>query len=199
MTTATMERLWTMLAASNGSILNRAKFADPIGVSPQTIARYIDILESTFMVRVLRPYFQNTKKRLVRSPRIYLRDTGLLHTLLRLRSWDELFGHPAIGASWEAYALEQILGLLPEWKASFYRSSGGAEIDLVLERGSRTVAVEFKSTSSPRVTKGFYLAADDIQAVERYIVSPLEAPDLIPFGGGAILCRPENVVERLMG
>ncbi|MDA3950647.1 MAG: ATP-binding protein [Spirochaeta sp.] len=197
--TATMERLWTMLAASNGSTLNRARFADPIGVSPQTVARYIDILESTFMVRVLRPFFRNTKKRLVRTPKIYLRDSGLLHTLLRVRTWDELYGHPAIGASWEAYALEQILGSLPGWNASFYRSTGGAEIDLVLDRGTRTVAVEFKATSSPRVTKGFYLAADDIQANERYIVAPLAVPDLIPFGGGAILCRPENVVERLAG
>jgi predicted AAA+ superfamily ATPase len=196
-TTPMMERLWMMLAASNGSVLNRAKFADPIGVSPQTIARYIDILESTFMIRVLRPWFRNTKKRLVRSPKIYVRDSGILHALLRLRTRDELFGHPAIGPSWEGYALEQILNLLPDWNASFYRSSGGAEIDLVLERGMHTVAVEFKATSSPRVTKGFYLAADEIGATERYIVAPLEQPDLIPFGNGAFLCRPENVVERL--
>jgi len=163
----------------------------------RTITRCIDILESTFMVRLLRPFFRNTKKRLVRSPKIYLRDSGLLHTLLGLRSWDALFGHPAIGASWEAYALEQILGVLQEWKGSFYRSSGGAEIDLVLERGGQTVAVEFKSTGSPRVSKGFYQAADDIQADERYIVAPLSQPELIPYGHGAVLCRPESLIRRL--
>lgn len=132
--------------------------------------------------------FRNTKKRLVRSPKIYLRDSGILHALLRLRSRDELFGHPAIGPSRETYALEQILNRLPDWSASFYRSSGGAEIDLVLERGTRTVAVEFKATSSPRETKGFYLAAREINGDERYIVAPLEQPDLIPYGDGALLC-----------
>jgi len=192
-----LERFWTMVAASNGSLLNKAKFADPIGVSPQTITRYIDILEATFMARLLRPFFSNTKKRLVRSPKIYLRDSGLLHTLLGLRSWDALFGHPAIGASWEAYAIEQILGVLSEWQGSFYRSSGGAEIDLVLQRGGHTVAVELKSTRSPRVSKGFYQAADDIRADERYIVAPLPKPELVPYGNGAVLCRPESLIRRL--
>lgn len=188
---AALSRFWTMVAASNGSVLNKAKFADPIGVSPQTITRYIDILESTFMVQLLRPFFHNTKKRLVRSPKIYLRDSGLLHTLLGLRSRDELFGHPAIGASWEAYALQQILGVLEQWEGRFYRSSGGAAIDLVLRRGKRTVAVEFKSNSSPHVSKGFY------QADERYIVAPLPQPELIPYGHGALLCRPESLIQRL--
>jgi len=163
----------------------------------RTITWYIDILESTFMVRLLRPYFRNTKKRLVRSPKIYLRDSGLLHTLLGLHSWDALFGHPAIGASLETYALEQILGVLPEWQGSFYRSSGGAEIDLVLQRGGHTVAVELKSTRSPRVSKGFYMAAEDIRADERYIVAPLAQPELIPYGHGAVLCRPESLIRQL--
>jgi uncharacterized protein len=196
---AALGRLWTMVAASNGSLLNKAKFAEPIGVSPQTITRYIDILESTLMGRLLRPFFHNTKKRLVRSPKMYVRDSGLVHALLGLRSWDELFGHPAIGASWEAYALEQILSVLREWEGSFYRSSGGAEIDLVLQRGKRTVAVEFKSNSSPRVSKGFYQAAEDIQADERYIVAPLSQPELIPYGHGTVLCRPESLIQQLSG
>jgi uncharacterized protein len=192
-----LERLWTMVAASNATLLNRAKLADPVGVSPQTIARYIDVLESTFMIRLLRPFSHNTKKRLVRSPKIYLRDTGLLHTLLGVRTWDELYGHPAIGGSWEAYSVEQIVSSAPEWRPSFYRTSAGAEVDLVLQSAGRTIAVECKSTQSPRVTRGFYQGAEDIRANERYIVAPLARRELIPFGRDTYLCRPDDLIDRL--
>ena len=197
LTRSALERLWTMVAASNGTILNRAKLADPVGVSPQTISRYLDILESTFMIRLLRPFFANTKKRLVRSPKVYLRDSGLLHALLGIRTWNELYGHPAIGASWEAYAVEQILGSAPEWQASFYRTSAGAEVDLVLQRAGRTVAVEFRAAQAPRVTRGFYQAAQDIGATERFVVAPLARREIIPFGSGTYLCRPEDLMARL--
>lgn len=196
-TRSSLERFWTMVAASNATIVNRAKLADPVGVSPQTISRYLDILESTFMIRLLRPFFPNTRKRLVRSPKVYLRDSGVLHSLLGIRTWDELYGHPAIGASWEAYAVEQIVSSASEWKPSFYRTSAGAEIDLVLQRAARTVAVEFKPTQSPRVIRGFYQAVEDIGATERYIVAPLARRELIPFGRQTYLCRPEDLIARL--
>jgi predicted AAA+ superfamily ATPase len=191
LTTSAVSRLWQMLASGSGSLLNRTKLADPVGVSPQTIARYIDILEATFMIGVLRPRLPNTKKRLVRAPKLYVRDTGLLHALLGIETFNNLYGHMAIGASWESYVVEQLRAGLPDWNASFYRTSGGAEIDLVLERGGRRIAVEAKSSSAPRVSRGFYEAAEDIGATDRFVVAPLSRPDGYPIGRETVVCSPD--------
>lgn len=197
LTRAAVERLWTMLAAGSGSLLNRTKLADPIGVSTRTIQRYIDILEATFMVRVLRQYHANTKKRLVTSPKVYVRDSGILHALARIRTWDDLYGSPLIGASWESYAIEQLLTALPRWEASFYRTADGAEIDLVLY-GDRTVAIEMKSSSAPRVSRGFHIAAKDVEAAEKYVVAPLAEPDTYPIAGNTLVTTPDLLVRRLL-
>ncbi len=196
-TTAAIGRLWQMLASASGALLNKAKLAEPVGVSPQTIARYLDVLEATFMIRVLRPSLVGTRKRLVKSPKVYVRDTGLLHALLGIRSMNELFGHMGIGASWESYMVEQICGSLPEWSHSFYRTSGGAEIDLVLERGGRRVAIEAKASSSPRVTRGFYEATDDLDVDLRFVVAPLTTPGAYPVGRDTIACTPDWLLPRL--
>ncbi len=167
---ATLGRFWRMLAHSHGQLLNNSKLADSMGVSSHNIRKYIDLLCETFVVRSLPPYEANTKKRLVKSPKVYIRDSGLLHALLDIESLEDLFSHPIYGVSFEGYCIENILTQLPRWRASFYRSSHGAEIDLVLERGAKTIAIEIKSSASPKPTRGFYNALEDIQPTETYVV-----------------------------
>ena len=124
------------------------------------------------MIRVLRPYFKNTKKRLVKSPKIYIRDSGVLHQLLRLQDMEEVLSHSIAGASWEGYAIENLLSSMPDWEPSFYRTSNGAEIDLILEKGVRKIAVEFKISSSPKIEKGTYIAMDDLNIDLIHVITP---------------------------
>lgn len=195
--TPAVRRLWQMLASASGSVLNRAKLADPVGVSPQSISRYIDVLEATFMVRVLRPYHVNVKKRLVKSPKVYVRDSGLLHTLLGITDVSQLLGHIFVGASWESFVIEQICASLPEWTPAFYRTGGGAEIDLVLHRADVCIAVEAKASASPRVGRGFHEAAADIRAARKYVVAPLPAPGSYPAARGTTVATPDQVIADL--
>ncbi|VAW82125.1 AAA ATPase [hydrothermal vent metagenome] len=171
----TMARLWRMLAHSHGQVLNTSKLAASMGVSPHTIRKYIDLLEQTFMLRVLLPYTGNTKKRLIKSPKVYLRDSGILHALLGIENQQELFGHPVYGPSWEGYVIENIITQLPRWDASFFRTSNGAEMDLVLEKGLKRVAVEIKSSTNPVVSKGFWTSIETIQPDATYIVAPVDS------------------------
>ncbi len=127
------------------------------------------------MLRVLLPYTNNTKKRLVKSPKVYLRDSGILHALLGIENQQELFGHPVYGASWEGYVIENIVTQLPRWKTSFFRTSNGAEMDLVLEKGPKRIAVEVKSSTSPIVSKGFWTSIETIQPDATYIVAPVDS------------------------
>jgi uncharacterized protein len=127
-----LRRFWTMLAHANGSILNQSNLASSIGVSVPTIINYLDILEGTFIIRRLKPFFTNTKKRLVKTAKIYIRDTGLIHTLLGIGNFKDLLGHPCLGNSYESFIITSILEKLPRYTSSFYRSAGGAELDLVL-------------------------------------------------------------------
>ena len=169
----TMRRLWTMLAHCNGQLLNAAKLSDSLGVSPPTVRRYIDFLEHTYMLRVLRPWFKNVKKRLVKSPKILFADTGLLHSLLDIENTNQLFGHPVYGSSWESFAVNQLVSASRGWSPFFYRTAKGDEIDLVLQKGKRMVAVECKASTAPDVPPGFYRALDDLKLKEGYVVSPL--------------------------
>ena len=198
-TTQTIQRLWSMLAHSSGQLLNMSKLAGSLDVSSPTVKSYVEILEKTYMVRVLRPLHVNLKKRLVRSPKVYLRDTGILHSLLGIESMNALFGHPAYGGSWESYALEQICAALPTWQPSFYRTEKGAEIDLVLEKGHRRIACEFKASSAPKVTRGFHQALNDLEIGEAFVVAPL--PDETPYTlkCGATVTSVACVVSELAG
>ena len=143
-----LRRLLTMLAHSQGGLLNASGLGSSLGVSYHTIQRYLDILENTFLVRRLPPYFRNIGKRLTRSPKIYLRDTGLLHHLLNINSLEDLDSHPIRGASWETFVLEDIIRRErlnhPHTQVFFWRTATGDEVDLVLERGSRLIPVEIK-------------------------------------------------------
>lgn len=167
-----MDRFWRILATAQGNLLNAESLARSLGVSRPTVMRYIDFLEGAFMLRVLHPWFRNINKRLVKSPKIYLRDSGLLHSLLHIETEEALLNHISVGASWEGFVIEQIINcadnLLNPW---FYRTQQGAECDLVLERNGVVVAaIEIKRGTSPRVGKGFRIAMEDTKAKNGYLL-----------------------------
>ncbi len=171
----TLRRFWQMLAHLHGQMWNASRLASGFGVSAPTVQHYLDILEATYMVRRLPPLYINLSKRLVKSPKIYLRDSGLLHALLGLRSLEDLAGHPVVGASWEGWVLEQIAQLLPSpWQLSFYRTAAGAEIDVVAERGNKKIGFEIKFSSAPTLTKGFWSAVGDLGLEQVYVIAPVE-------------------------
>ncbi|WP_300039072.1 ATP-binding protein [uncultured Roseobacter sp.] len=168
----TLRRFWTMLAHEQGGLLNAAKLAAGLGVSGQSIARYLDLLVDLMLVRRLPPWHANTGKRLVKSPKVYIRDAGLTHALLGIETSEALLGHPVVGGSWEGFCIENLIAAAPRGtEASFYRSSAGAEIDLILKLpGGALWAIEVKRTTSPKVTRGFHIAADDLDVAERLLV-----------------------------
>ncbi|MCE8000614.1 MAG: ATP-binding protein [Rhodobiaceae bacterium] len=168
----TLRRFWTMLAHEQGGLLNAAKLAAGLGVSGQSIARYLDLLVDLMLVRRLPPWHANTGKRLVKSPKVYIRDAGLTHALLGIETAEALLGHPVVGGSWEGFCIENLIAAAPRGtEASFYRSSAGAEIDLILKLpGGALWAIEVKRTTSPKVTRGFHIAADDLDVAERILV-----------------------------
>jgi uncharacterized protein len=168
-----LRRLWTMLAHLHGQILNTSRLGAALGVSHTTARRYVDILVGTYMVRLLPPLEANLGKRLVKSPKVYLRDTGILHSLLEIDDQEALLGHPIRGASWEGLAIENAIAAHPGWSPHFYRTSNGAEIDLVLTRGGRRLAFECKASVAPDVTAGFWNALEDLRPDETTIISPI--------------------------
>ena len=174
----TMRRFWTMLAHYHGQMLNASKFGQALGVSHPTISNYIDIMEQTFMVRILPPLMANIKKRLVKTHKVYLRDAGVLHALLEIEDTEALLGHPISGASWEGWCIEQILAVMPDWRASFYRTSSGEEIDLIIERGRRRLAFEFKASMSPKLSRCFAGTLTVLQPDHTWIVAPVLEPYL---------------------
>ena len=170
-----MRRFWRMVAHLHGQLFNASSIAASLGVSAPTVTRYLDHLSSGLMLRRLEPYFANLGKRLVKSPKIYVRDSGLLHYLLGLQSVNDLLGHPSIGASWEGFCIEQICNHLPDGASvSFYRSAAGAKLDLVVEHGSTKTGYEIKFSSAPTVSKGFWQACADVGVHKAYVVSPVE-------------------------
>ncbi len=168
----TLRRLWTMLAHEQGQLVNAAKLAASLAVSGQTVARYLDLLCDVMLVRRLRPWAVNEGKRLVRTPKVYVRDSGIAHALLGLADFDDVVGHPVVGGSWEGWAIENLLAVAPvAAQPYFYRSAAGAEIDLVLELPKRKRwAIEIKRSSAPTVSRGFHVAAADLGATARFVV-----------------------------
>lgn len=168
-----MYRLWSMCANRQGQLVNLSQIGSSLGVSHTTVRAYIDLLKETFMIRVLPPLEANLNKRLVKSPKIYLRDTGILHTLLSLKSKDDLLGHYILGPSWESLVIENLLNCIPDQQAGFYRTAGGAEIDLVVQTGKRKIAIECKASAVPKTDRGFYQAFQDLNINEAWIVAPV--------------------------
>lgn len=170
----TLRRFWMMMSHNQGQILNATSIASGLGVSTPTVIRYVDLLTDLLLMRSLKPWASNIGKRLVKNPKIYIRDSGLAHALLNIQTLDNLQGHPVVGGSWEGFVIENILSMCPQrTNAFFYRTSAGAEIDLVLEvTSSRRIAIEIKRSMTPQVSKGFHLGCQDIGAKERYVVYP---------------------------
>lgn len=177
-------RLWTMLAHAQGGLFNASRFAKSLDVSARTVGRYLDLLEGLLLARTLRPWRFNIGKRVVAAPKIYLRDSGIAHALLNIKTREDLFGHPVAGPSWEGLVIEAIVAAAPysvtPW---FYRTSAGAEIDLVLELApGRLAAFEIKRSAPSGAPAGFRTACDDIDAVHRFVVFP--GPNSYPMSGG---------------
>lgn len=181
---ATLERFWTMLAHVHGGLLNAQQLAGSLGVSWHTASHYLDLMEDLLLIRRLRPWAANTSKRLVKSPKLYIRDTGLLHALLGLRTPDDLLGHPVAGPSFEGLAVESLVASLPEGiQTAFYRTQAGAEIDLVVQLGpGRLAAIEIKHSSAPKVSRGFHAAASVLEPAVKWVVYP--GRERFPLGDG---------------
>jgi predicted AAA+ superfamily ATPase len=169
----TLDRLWTMLAHNDGQLLNASRLAASLSISATTVTRYIDLLVDLLLVRRLQPFHGNLGKRLVKSPKVFIRDSGLLHALLGIGDYNDLSGHPVVGASWEGFVIENLLAAAPDdTRASFYRTAAGAEIDLVLEIPKHGLwAIEIKRGLTARPERGFHLACDDVQPSRRFIVT----------------------------
>ena len=178
-TPRTTNRLFTMLAHLNANLLNVQQLSRDLQLDARTLGGYLDLLEETFLIRRLLPYFTNVGKRLVKSPKIYLRDTGILHALLNIRTQNDLFAHPVIGGSFEAFVIEQVAILAgEEYQLFFYRTHNGAEIDLLLEAGgSIRMIMEIKNADAPRLSRGFHTAWGDLGSPPAYVITPSETAD----------------------
>ena len=194
----TLRRFWTMLAHEQGGLLNAAKIATGLGVSGQSVARYLDLLVDLMLVRRLPPWHANAGKRLVKSPKVYIRDAGLAHALLGLETPETLLGHPIVGGSWEGFCIENLIAAAPRGtEASFYRSSAGAEIDLILRLPDQKLwAIEIKRTTNPKVTRGFHIASEELGVAERLLVY---AGDREVPGQGGLYARPLDKAMALLG
>jgi predicted AAA+ superfamily ATPase len=192
----TLRRLWTMLAHSQGGLLNQSQLAASLAISGQTVARYIDLLCDLLLVRRLPAWHGNVGKRLIRAPKVYVRDSGLVHALLGLETLDAVLGHPVAGASWEGFVIEQLIAAAQDAEASFYRTSHGAEADLVLTaRNGETWVIEVKRSSAPTVSRGFHQAASDVGATHRWLVAPVA--NAYPLREGIQVMNPLAAVEAL--
>ncbi len=180
----TLRRFWTMLAHLQGSPLNASELARSLGVSSKTVSAYVDLLADLLLVRRLPPWHANVRKRLAKTPKVYVRDSGLVHALLGLRSLDALLGHPIAGRSWEGFVVENLLAVAPEGVEGFYyRTAGGAEIDLLLRfPGGPLWAVEIKRSLTPKPARGFHSACSDLEPQRRFVVYPGSEP--YPLSGG---------------
>ena len=191
----TLRRFWEMCAHAHGDLWNHAKVASSLGVTGKTVGHYLNILEQSYMVRRLQPLVANVKKRLVKAPRVYLRDSGLLHRLLRIDSMDGLDGHPVRGKSWEGYVVEQVAATIPDAELRFYRTAAGAEIDLIVNQGNRLTAIEIKATSSPRMERGFWTALEDVEPDRVWVAAPVNDP--FSIGRDVWAAPPEILCEEL--
>ncbi|PIQ33379.1 MAG: hypothetical protein COW63_05730 [Bacteroidetes bacterium CG18_big_fil_WC_8_21_14_2_50_41_14] len=173
-TPVTMQRLWKMLAHLNGQTADYSKLAKSLGVSAVTVKNYIDLLESTFMVDVIPPYFSNLGKRLVKAPKIYITDSGITSTLLELHNFEEMAGHPSFGSIWEQIVLSNMKELFPEASFYFYRTSNGAEVDFVMKIKELVFTIECKASVAPKLSKGHFYACQDIHPSHSFVAAPIK-------------------------
>ena len=173
-TPALMRRLWSMLAHQNGQLTNYTAIGNALGLSYNTIKRYLDFMEGAFLITQLQPFIPNSSKKLVKAPKVYIRDTGILHSLIDVKDYDQLQGHIALGGSWETYVLAQLrASLSDQYSFYFYRTHAGAEIDVVITKAEIAVAtVEIKYSTSPSISRGYYSALEDIGVEKNYVIVP---------------------------
>lgn len=193
----TLMRFWTMLAHNQGEIFNASKLASALGVASVTISRYLDLMVDLLLVRRLQPWAGNVKKRLVKTPRVYVRDSGLVHALLHIEDDDALLGHPIRGKSWEGFVIESILNVLPAHvRPFFYRTAEGAEIDLVLELApDKLWAIEVKASHTPKLERGFHTACQDLPFIEKFVV--YTGTEEFPIKDDVTVISAEGMLQRI--
>jgi predicted AAA+ superfamily ATPase len=194
MAPAAMRRFWTMLSHYHGQIWNGAELASAMGVSPHTTRKYLDALQQTYMVRVLQPWHENLGKRIVKSPKIYLRDSGLFHALQGIQDGTQLQMHPKIGASWEGFVVEEVLRVFQPDQAWFYAVHAGSELDLFFLHGGLRIGVEVKREDAPRLTRSMHIAWQDLRLDRLFVVYPGERRYAL---GDGIECVPLTMVRDL--
>jgi predicted AAA+ superfamily ATPase len=194
----TLERFWTMLAHNQGSVLNASHLARNLDVSGVTIGRYLDLMTDLLLVRRLKPWTANMGKRLIKSPKIYVRDSGITHALLNIPDYNSLLGHPVVGGSWEGFVIENIMAVTPSRvQPYYYGTPRGAEIDLVLEfPGGTKWAIEIKRNSAPSISKGFYIGCEDIKPDKRFVV--YSGSDTFPMGEDITAISLPNLMQELL-
>jgi hypothetical protein len=168
----TLRRFWTMVAHYHGQVWNAAEFARSLGAAENTARRYLDILAGAYMIRVLPPWFENLKKRQVKAPKLYIRDSGLFHSLLQISNLADLQGHPKIGASWEGFALEHIIHVFRTRDAYFWATHAGAELDLMVNIAGKQHGFEFKYTDAPKRRRSMHIAIEDLGLDHLWIIYP---------------------------
>lgn len=171
----TMRRLWQMLAHYNGQVVNYSRFGESLGVSHNTVRNYIDLLEATFMVKQIQPWSGNTKKRLVKSPKVYITDTGIITGLLQLKDFEIAAGHPVFGSLWETIVLQHIMAAAPNADIMYYRTNHGNEIDFIIQHEGEKIAVECKASKAPKLEKGNWSAIDDVNPDKIRILAPVDS------------------------
>lgn len=193
----TIGRMWTMLAHAQGTPLNQSRLASGLAVSTPAVGRYIDLLVDLLLVRRLRPWSGNVGKRLVRTPKTYIRDSGLVHALLDLETWDAVMGHPVVGSSWEGFAIENLIAAAGERRTPYYyRTEDGAEIDLLFERGGHVeMVIEIKRSTSPVLSRGFGGARTVLTPKQSYVVHA--GTDTWPAGDGVTAIPLVDLMRRL--
>jgi len=194
----TLNRFWTMLAHLQGTTLNHSQLARNLDISSPTVHSYLDLLVDLLLVRRLQPWISNEGKRLVKSPKVYIRDSGIAHALVNIVDYSTLVSHPIAGGSWEGFVIENIFSILPHHiRPYYYRSQAGAELDLILEISNREKwAIEIKRSSVPTIGKGFHIAADDIKATRRYVV--YAGQDTFSVGKGVMAISLREMMEEVM-
>jgi predicted AAA+ superfamily ATPase len=190
-----LRRLLTMCAHNQGQLINLSKLGESLGLTHPTIRRYIDLLEQTFILRTLQPFEVNVKKRLVKSPKVFIRDSGILHRLLLIDQFNDLMGNPVFGSSWEGLVIENILSTLRDWSPYFYRSAVGDEIDLVLQKGDRTIAIECKASVSPTLTKGFWKSLEVIKPEKAFVIVPVSGS--YPIKQNVTVCGVADILKLM--
>jgi len=189
----TLRRFWTMIAHYHGQIWNASEFARSFGVSEVTIRRYLDILAGAYVVRILPPWFASIRKRQVKAPKIYVRDSGILHALLQLETLASIQSHPKLGASWEGFVLEQVIGLLETRDAYYWATHGGAELDLLVILGGKRYGFEFKYADAPSTSRSMHVAIQDLSLEHLWVIYP---GDQEYFLHDKISVIPINAVRR---